>query len=94
MRASTLGELTATIVQEVNQPLAGVVSSGNAALRWLAAELPNLEAARRSVDRMVNDGRRAGEIISRIRALVSKSPPPSKPLDINGSIMVVGRTGR
>ena len=50
-RVTTLGELTATIAHEINQPLTGLVSSGNACLRWLAAEAPNLEAARRSVER-------------------------------------------
>src|SRR5262249_47408624 len=50
-RVTTLGELTAAIAHEINQPLTGLVSCGNACLRWLAAEAPNLEAARRSVER-------------------------------------------
>jgi signal transduction histidine kinase len=82
-RVTTLGELTAVIAHEVNQPLTGLVSSGNACLRWLADDALNLEAARRAVERMTRDGARAAEVISRIRALVSKSPPRRDPLSIN-----------
>ena len=89
VRVTTLGELTTVIAHEVNPPLASVVSSGNAASRWLTAEPPNLEAARRSVDRIVNDGKRASVVISRIRTLVRRSPPRSERLDINASIMEV-----
>jgi len=93
-RVTTLGELTAAIAHEINQPLTGLVSSGNACLRWLAAEAPNLEAARRSVERMVNDGTRAGEVISRIRAMVKKAPPQRDALNINDIIMeVIGLVG-
>jgi PAS domain S-box-containing protein len=93
-RVTTLGELTAAIAHEINQPLTGLVSSGNACLRWLAAEAPNLEAARRSVERMVNDGTRAGEVISRIRAMVKKAPPRQDSLNINDIIMeVMGLVG-
>ncbi len=88
-RVTMVGELTAAIAHEVNQPLAGLVSSGNACLRWLAAEPPNLEAARRAVERIVNDGSRAGEVITRIRALISKSPPRRDYLNINATIMEV-----
>ena len=86
---TTMGELTATIAHEVSQPLTGLVSSGNACLRWLAADPPNLEAARRAVERIVNDGSRAGEVISRIRAMVRKSPPRRDQLNINDTIMEV-----
>ena len=82
-RVTALGELTAAIAHEVNQPLAGLVSSGNACLRWLDGEPPNLQAARRSVQRMIADGARASEIIVRIRAMVSKSAPRMEQLDIN-----------
>jgi PAS domain S-box-containing protein len=88
-RVTTMGELTATIAHEVSQPLTGLVSSGNACLRWLAADPPNLEAARRAVERIVNDGSRAGEVISRIRAMVRKSPPRRDQLNINDTIMEV-----
>jgi PAS domain S-box-containing protein len=88
-RLTTLGELTAAIAHEVNQPLTGLVSSGNACLRWLAGDTPNLEAARRSVERMISDGNRASEVISRIRAMVTKSPPKRDLLNINDAIMEV-----
>jgi len=88
-RVTTLGELTAAIAHEVNQPLTGLVSSGNACLRWLAGEPPNLEAARKSVERMVSAGRRAGEVITRIRALIAKSPPRQERLNINDAITEV-----
>ena len=88
-RVTTLGELTAAIAHEVNQPLTGLVSSGNACLRWLAAEPPNLEAARQSVERMISAGKRAGEVTSRIRALVGKSPPQRSWLNMNDTITEV-----
>lgn len=88
-RVTTVGELTAAIAHEVSQPLTGLVSSGHACLRWLAGETPNLEAARRAVERMINDGSRAGEVISRIRAMVRKSPPRREQLNINDAIMEV-----
>jgi len=82
-RVTTLGELTAAIAHEVNQPLTGLVNSGNACLRWLAGDSPNVEAARQSVQRMISAGNRAGEVIRRIRALVAKSPPQQERLNIN-----------
>ena len=86
---TTLGELTAAIAHEVNQPLTGVISSGNACLRWLAANPPNLEAARRSVERMIDDGNRAADVIRRIRDMVRKSPPRKDAFNINDTIMEV-----
>jgi C4-dicarboxylate-specific signal transduction histidine kinase len=86
---TTLGELTAAIAHEVNQPLTGVISSGNACQRWLAGDPPNLEAARRSIQRMIDDGNRASEVISRIRDMVRKSPPRKDALNINDTILEV-----
>jgi C4-dicarboxylate-specific signal transduction histidine kinase len=83
-RLTTLGELTASIAHEINQPLASVVNSANACVRWLAAQ--NLEKARQSALRVVADGHRAGEIITRIRALAKKAPPQKDWLDINATI--------
>ena len=88
-RVTTVGELTAAIAHEVNQPLTGLVTSGNACLHWLAADPPHLEAARRAVERMINDGTRAGEVISRIRAMVRKSPPRTDRLDIGDTLAEV-----
>ena len=72
-RLTTLGELTASIAHEINQPLGAMVNSANACVRWLAAQ--NLERARQSAVRIVADGQRAGEIITRIRALAKNAPP-------------------
>ena len=88
-RVTTLGELTAAIAHEVNQPLTGLISSGNACLRWLAGDPPNLEAARRSVQRMIDDGNRAADVIRRIRDMVRKSPPRKDAFNINDTIMEV-----
>ena len=68
-RVSMMGELSASIAHEVNQPLSGIVSNGSACLRWLAGDTPNLEEAREAVRDIVRDGKRAGEVIARIRAL-------------------------
>src|SRR6266851_2735697 len=65
-RVMTLGEMTASIAHEVNQPLAAVVINGDACLRWLAGQAPNLEEARLAVQRIINDGNRASEVIGRI----------------------------
>jgi signal transduction histidine kinase len=86
-RIATLGELTATIAHEVNQPLAGVVSSGNACLRWLASEPPNIENARQSANRIVRDAHRASEVIGRVRSLAKKAPPEKEWLDINEAVL-------
>jgi C4-dicarboxylate-specific signal transduction histidine kinase len=85
-RVATVGELTASIAHEVNQPLAGVVSSGHACLRWLASEPPNVEKATLSAQRMIRDANRASEIIQRVRKLVKNAPPQMNPLNINEAI--------
>jgi len=83
-RLTTLGELTASIAHEINQPLGAMVNSANACVRWLAAQ--NLERAQQSALRVVADGQRAGEIITRIRALAQKAPAHKDWLDINATI--------
>ena len=75
----TLGELTASIAHEVNQPLAAIVTNGNATLRWLGGATPNLSEARQAVERIIKDGYRASEVISRISSLVKKAPPRNVP---------------
>jgi C4-dicarboxylate-specific signal transduction histidine kinase len=82
-RVTTLGELTASIAHEVNQPLAGVITNGEACLRWLRNEPPDIEEARGAVARIIRDGNRASEVIRRLRALTKKSDPQKTPLDIN-----------
>jgi PAS domain S-box-containing protein len=88
-RVTTLGELTASIAHEVNQPIAGVVTNADAALRWLAVQSPDLEEVRQALYGIVKDGKRAGEILSRIRALVKKTAPQKEWLDINEAIREV-----
>jgi PAS domain S-box-containing protein len=83
-RVATLGEMTASISHEINQPLGAMVNNANACLRWLAAS--KLEEARQSAMLIAADGYRAGEIIARIRALAQKAPPRKDWLDINQTI--------
>src|SRR5467141_2314844 len=88
-RVMTMGELAASIAHEVNQPLAGVVINGNACLRWLAGESPNLAEAREAAQRIIRDGTRASEIISRVRALARKTGTPTERVDLNEAIREV-----
>ena len=88
-RVLTMGELTASIAHEVNQPLGAIVASAGACERWLAAKPPQMEKARRALERIVNDGRRAGEVIKRIRALMKHQAPRKDWLDINETILEV-----
>jgi C4-dicarboxylate-specific signal transduction histidine kinase len=74
-RVAILGELTASIAHEVNQPLAGVVSSGEACRRWLANQPPNLERATQSVERIIRDADQASKVLQRVRNLVKNTPP-------------------
>jgi PAS domain S-box-containing protein len=83
-RVATLGELTASIAHEINQPLGAVVNNASACVRWLAAQ--NLEEARRSAALVIADGHRAAEIIGRIRALAKKAPLQKDWLDLNATI--------
>src|ERR1700716_4273930 len=85
-RVTTLGELTASIAHEVNQPLSALVANAEACLRWLGRGTPDLEAARRSVEWVIDDGNRASEVIRRIRALANKADIEKIPLDINDLI--------
>jgi C4-dicarboxylate-specific signal transduction histidine kinase len=88
-RVMTLGELTASIAHEVNQPLAAIVTNGNATLRWLGGATPNLSEARQAVERIIKDSYRASAVISRIRALVKKTPPRNDLVDLNEVIVEV-----
>ena len=85
-RVTTLGELTASIAHEVNQPLAAIVTNGNACSRWLAHKPPNLQEARQAVERIVDNGNRASNIIERIRELAKWSPIHKERLSINEPI--------
>ena len=78
-----MGQLTASIAHEVNQPLAGVATNAEACLLWLDRGTPNLGAARRSVEWIIKDCNRAGEVIRRVRALSKKADTQKALLDIN-----------
>jgi PAS domain S-box-containing protein len=88
-RVTTLGELTASIAHEINQPLAAVVSNAEAASRWLAAEPPNPDKARDILGNIVKDGMRASDIIHRIRAIIKKAPTCMAQVDINDAVLDV-----
>src|SRR5205807_1289626 len=74
-RASIVGELTASIAHEVNQPLGAIVTNAEAGLNWLSGESPNLGEARDALQRIVRDGNRASEVIARIRSLLKNGKP-------------------
>jgi PAS domain S-box-containing protein len=82
-RVTTMGELTASLAHEVNQPIAAAVTNANTCKRWLDANPPNVEEAREAASRIVKDGTRAAEIISRVRRLFTKNTPQRAFLDVN-----------
>jgi PAS domain S-box-containing protein len=82
-RVSTMGELTASLAHEINQPIAAAVTNANTCLRWLAANPPNVEEACAAAMRIVKDGKRAAEIISRIHLLFKKGAPERELIDVN-----------
>src|SRR5215475_9988394 len=88
-RVSTMGELTASLAHEINQPLAAIVTNAQVCLRWLMRDVPNLEEAREAAERIARDGKRASDVISRIRALVRNTGSEKAPLDINQAIQEV-----
>jgi PAS domain S-box-containing protein len=93
-QTATVGELSASIAHEINQPLAAVVANGHACLRWLAAQPPNLAKAHEAAERIVRDGKGAGEIIQRTRALFKQAMLEKTDLDINEIISEVLRLTR
>ena len=82
-RLTTMGEMTASIAHEINQPLGAIVTDGSAGLRWLANTTPDLEEARACLKRIVNDGHRASQVISSIRTMLRKSSDTKEVIDIN-----------
>lgn len=88
-RVATMGQLTASIAHEVNQPISAVLTNADAALNWLGANPPNLNKARESLEHIVTDSQRAGEIVHRIRAMVRKAPVPRSRLDFNEAVLDV-----
>jgi signal transduction histidine kinase len=88
-RVTTIGGLAAAIAHEINQPLAAVITNGNACLRWLAGTTPNLDEARQAVERIIRDGNRASDVIAKIRALLRKTGTEKERLDMNDVIREV-----
>jgi PAS domain S-box-containing protein len=88
-RVTAMGQLTASIAHEVNQPVTASVVNAEAALRWLAAQPPHLEKVREILGCIVEDGMRAGNVIAGIRALIKKAPPRQTCLDVNEAIREV-----
>jgi PAS domain S-box-containing protein len=88
-RVATMGQLTASIAHEVNQPIAAAATNAQAALRWLAARPPNLEEVRQALDHIVKDASRAGDVIGRIREIIKKAPSRKDRVDINEAIREV-----
>jgi C4-dicarboxylate-specific signal transduction histidine kinase len=82
-RITTLGELTASIAHEVNQPLAAVVSNADACVAWLSHQNPNLVEARAAAERTIHGATRAAEVIVRIRSLINNATPERRRLQIN-----------
>ena len=85
-RVTTMGELTASLAHEVNQPIAAALTNANTCLRWLTRDRPDLEEAREAALRIVKDATRAAGIISRVRLLYKKSTPQHELVDVNEAI--------
>jgi PAS domain S-box-containing protein len=88
-RVATMGQLTASITHEVNQPITAAVTYALAARRWLSAEPPNFHEVDDALSRIVKEGKRAGEVVGRIRALIKKAPPRKDAVAINDAILEV-----
>jgi PAS domain S-box-containing protein len=88
-RVTTMGQLTASIAHEINQPVTAMVTNADAALLWLDAPTPDLLEVRQALERIVKDGKRAGGIIGRIRALIKKAAPQKDRLDVNDTVLEV-----
>ena len=88
-RVATMGQLTASIAHEVNQPITATITDARAALRWLGAQPPNFDEVEEALARIVKEGSRAGEVIERIRSLIKKAPPRKEDVAINDAILEV-----
>lgn len=88
-RVATLGQLTASIAHEVSQPIAATVTNAQAALHWLSGQPPDLEEVRQALAGIVKDGNRAGDVVTRVRALIKKAPAQASAVAINDAILEV-----
>jgi signal transduction histidine kinase len=93
-RIATMGQLAASIVHEINQPIGAGLVNAETALRWLAASPPKVESARQSIDRVIADGKRAADIVGRIHDLAKKAPAKRESMEINDVVLeVIGLIG-
>jgi PAS domain S-box-containing protein len=88
-RVATMGQLAASIAHEVNQPVGAAVTNAHAALRWLGAAPPNTDEVRHALTRIVTNGNRASDVLSRIRAFIKKAPPCHASVDVNQAVLEV-----
>lgn len=93
-RVVTMGQFTASIAHEVNQPVAALLTNAETALRWLAHQPPDLEKAKPSIERVINDGKRAADIVGRIRDFSKKAPVRKECLEVNEAILEITRLTR
>jgi C4-dicarboxylate-specific signal transduction histidine kinase len=82
-RVQSLSVLTASIAHEVNQPLSGIIANASTCLRMLATDPPNVDGARETARRTIRDGKRASEVVTRLRALYARKTPTLEPVDLN-----------
>jgi C4-dicarboxylate-specific signal transduction histidine kinase len=85
-RVTTMGQLTASIAHEVNQPITAAIVNAQAALRWLGADPPDLDEAREALGCVIDSGGRAADVIGRIRAFIAKTPPRHIRFDLNAAV--------
>jgi PAS domain S-box-containing protein len=88
-RVATMGQLSASIAHEINQPIGATINNASAALHWLSKEPADLEKARQALNRIFANGNRASEVIGRMRALFKKAPLRKEDVDINGAILEI-----
>lgn len=88
-RITTMSALATSIAHEVNQPLAAIVTTGDACLRWLGGDSPNVDRAKDSITRIIREGTRAGEVVRRIRSLSTKTTSHKSTVDVNELILEV-----
>jgi PAS domain S-box-containing protein len=86
---TTMGQMAVSIAHELNQPLAAIVTNGNAGLRWLANATPDLDEVRAALKRVVSDGHRASQVIGTIRSMFKKDGQKKAPVDVNQLIQAV-----
>jgi C4-dicarboxylate-specific signal transduction histidine kinase len=88
-RIATMGQLSASIAHEVNQPIAAVLMNAGTAARWLARQPPNLEEVGKAIDHIIKDGKRAADVASRIRNFSQKPPAQNGVVEINEAILEI-----